>query len=104
MIFIDSLHINEHEVLCKFIQERIRENREKLIGRAGHQIGNAQLCKGITDLVSQSHRILAQFKIQTVFKQRSKLDAQKSALGQHTAALIDQVAEVFLQRRIGNDN
>ena len=45
--------------------------------------------------------MIRQLIVEPIFKQGLKLDAQQPTLGQHAAPLLDEVAEILLQRRMG---
>ena len=100
----DPLHFGEAEVPGKLRQHFIRENGENLVGDTRHQIRNTQIVAGGTDLICQLYGVICNGKIQIIRHQSIKLNTQQAALGQHTAVLLDEVTEILLQGRIGNDH
>lgn len=64
--------------------------------------GDSPLLECIPNPQGLLHRLLCQCKVELVREQCLELDAQKPPLGQHSALLLDDVAEVLLQGGIHN--
>ena len=99
---VHPLLLAENEILAELFQHRIRQDGENLIGHSGNQQGNLQLFQAAADLIRQFIRPAGDGKIQIVFHQRFKLNAQEPALGQHSPVLFDHVTEIPLEFFIGD--
>ena len=94
----------ERIFFSQFIHHFVRQDGELLICLGVKQHFDALCFESASDFHCQIIGMFCHFEIQTVFEQCFKLDAQQSAFCQHTAALFDQVTEVFFQRRIDDHN
>ena len=78
------------------------ENGELLVGVRIKEEGNPLFLEGLPNQQRLLHRLFCQVKIEVVSKQGLELDSQKPSLCQHSALLLDKIAEILLQSWIGN--
>ena len=95
--FIHPFLIIETILFSKFFQNMIRNHGKNLIGLILDQKRKTCLRKRFAQLIRQPVRMAGNFQIKSVLKQRLKLHAQQAALGQHTALLLDEIAEILFQ-------
>ena len=78
------------------------EDGELLVGVGVEVEGDSPLLECVPTPQGLLHRLLRQPEVEVVREQGLELDAQKPSLGQHTALLLDEVAEVLLEGWVGN--
>lgn len=89
------------------------QNGELLVGGRVKQQGQAACRAGIFEAGRQCDRAAGDLEIQTVLrrafsalgrKEGFELNAQQTPLGQHPAALLDEIPEILLERRRRDDD
>ena len=100
---INGILTVEFKFLFQFLYHRIGQDREQLIGgRVGIE-GISQLFNAFSENGGHLVFMGSHLKEQAVAEQLLKLDSGYKALGQHGATVFYHVTEVFLHKRICND-
>lgn len=86
----------------KMLSLVLGEDGELLVGVGVEVEGDSPLLECVPNPQGLLHRLLRQPEVEVVREQGLELDAQKPSLGQHTALLLDEVAEVLLEGWVGN--
>lgn len=90
-------------MLLKTLHLLIGQNEEQLVGRAWHSLLEALVQESFTQADGHLICMSGQAEVEIVGHQRLELNAQETSFGQHTATLLDEIAEVFLQAGRLND-
>ena len=91
-------------MLFKTLQFLIRQDEEQLVGGAGNSLLEALLQECLTQANSHLVCMSGQAEVEVVGHQCLELNAQETSFGQHTTALLDEIAEVLLQAGRLNDH
>ena len=90
----------EGEVLGQTGNGLVGEDGEKLVAHRLGVEGDAFLLQPLSQLVRHGCGVGCHLVEQAVGEQSLELDSQKPSLGQHSASLLDHVAEILVQDRI----
>lgn len=101
---VDALPIVGHEVLVEGGMLCFRQDGEELVGGAVDEEGYSLAAEGFADAGGLLVGVGGKGEVEAIGEERLVLDAQQTALGQHAATLLHDVAEVLFQRGVDDDD